>query len=274
MTTPPRSPPSAARRSKKSRGDHGRDECKEDQVTLVRSRSAPSRHIAPACAGSACAGSARPWSSRIRPPPAGGQRGVLPGEVRGMILRLNDIKPAPGSNREHKRVGRASAAMEDRGTRAQGPESPLGGYHKVGFEGGQMPLQRRRCRSVASIAQEEPRPRGAAVDLRRCGRAIDSPPQAAGWCRSRRCAPRSSSRARSAQGGAEGPARSKGRAAPAIEGAGGSVERAFACATGCRAEGKGDARRQSRRASGRRSSKGLKSWAATNSLLGMGKMAT
>jgi large subunit ribosomal protein L15 len=58
-------------------------------------------------------------------------------------MRLNDLKP--GSRRERKRVGRGHAAGQGktcgRGHKGQGARS--GGYHKVGFEGGQMPLHRR-----------------------------------------------------------------------------------------------------------------------------------
>ncbi len=62
-----------------------------------------------------------------------------------MTMRLNSIKPATGSRASAKRVGRGSASgsgkTAGRGTKGQKARS--GGYHKVGFEGGQMPLQRR-----------------------------------------------------------------------------------------------------------------------------------
>jgi large subunit ribosomal protein L15 len=59
-------------------------------------------------------------------------------------MRLNEIKPAPGSNREHKRVGRGFGCHgKTAGRGHKGQKSRSGGYHKVGFEGGQMPLQRR-----------------------------------------------------------------------------------------------------------------------------------
>ena len=48
-------------------------------------------------------------------------------------MKLNDLKPAGGSKFEHKRRGRG----------VKGQRARAGGYHKVGFEGGQMPLQRR-----------------------------------------------------------------------------------------------------------------------------------
>jgi len=59
-------------------------------------------------------------------------------------MRLNEIKPAPGSNREHKRVGRGFGCHgKTAGRGHKGQKARSGGFHKVGFEGGQMPLQRR-----------------------------------------------------------------------------------------------------------------------------------
>jgi len=60
-------------------------------------------------------------------------------------MRLNTIKPAEGSKRERKRVGRGmgSGVGKTAGRGHKGQKSRSGGYHKVGFEGGQMPLQRR-----------------------------------------------------------------------------------------------------------------------------------
>jgi large subunit ribosomal protein L15 len=59
-------------------------------------------------------------------------------------MRLNEIKPAPGSNRGHKRVGRGIGCHgKTAGRGHKGQKERSGGYHKVGFEGGQMPLQRR-----------------------------------------------------------------------------------------------------------------------------------
>ncbi len=66
-------------------------------------------------------------------------------ELRELNMRLNTIKPAPGARTVAKRVGRGTASghgkTAGRGTKGQNSRS--GGYHKVGFEGGQMPLQRR-----------------------------------------------------------------------------------------------------------------------------------
>ena len=59
-------------------------------------------------------------------------------------MRLNEIKPAPGSNKSKKRVGRGFGCHgKTAGRGHKGQKSRAGGYHKVGFEGGQMPLQRR-----------------------------------------------------------------------------------------------------------------------------------
>ncbi len=60
-------------------------------------------------------------------------------------MKLNTIKPAEGSKKEAKRVGRGigSGLGKTCGRGHKGQKSRSGGYHKVGFEGGQMPLQRR-----------------------------------------------------------------------------------------------------------------------------------
>ena len=60
-------------------------------------------------------------------------------------MRLNDLKPAPGAKRNRRRVGRGigSGLGKTAGRGHKGQKSRSGGYHKVGFEGGQMPLQRR-----------------------------------------------------------------------------------------------------------------------------------
>lgn len=60
-------------------------------------------------------------------------------------MRLNDIKPADGARQDRKRVGRGigSGHGKTAGRGHKGQKSRSGGYHKVGFEGGQMPLQRR-----------------------------------------------------------------------------------------------------------------------------------
>jgi large subunit ribosomal protein L15 len=60
-------------------------------------------------------------------------------------MHLNDIKPGPGSRRPRLRVGRGASAGQGKtcGRGVKGQRARKGGYHKVGFEGGQMPLQRR-----------------------------------------------------------------------------------------------------------------------------------
>jgi large subunit ribosomal protein L15 len=60
-------------------------------------------------------------------------------------MRLNDLHPADGSKRDHKRRGRGigSGLGKTGGRGVKGQRARAGGYHKVGFEGGQMPLQRR-----------------------------------------------------------------------------------------------------------------------------------
>ena len=60
-------------------------------------------------------------------------------------MRLNSIKPAAGAKRSHLRVGRGASAGQGKtcGRGVKGQRARKGGYHKVGFEGGQMPLQRR-----------------------------------------------------------------------------------------------------------------------------------
>ncbi len=60
-------------------------------------------------------------------------------------MRLNTLKPAPGSRPDQQRVGRGigSGLGKTAGRGHKGQHARAGGYHKVGFEGGQMPLQRR-----------------------------------------------------------------------------------------------------------------------------------
>ncbi len=60
-------------------------------------------------------------------------------------MKLNTIKPGLGSKRTRLRVGRGASAGQGKtcGRGVKGQRARKGGYHKVGFEGGQMPLQRR-----------------------------------------------------------------------------------------------------------------------------------
>lgn len=74
-------------------------------------------------------------------------------------MRLNELKPAEGSKKSPKRLGRGigSGLGKTAGRGHKGQHSRSGGFHKVGFEGGQMPLQRRlpkigfRSRSSSDI---------------------------------------------------------------------------------------------------------------------------
>jgi large subunit ribosomal protein L15 len=76
-------------------------------------------------------------------------------------MRLNTLSPAPGARKDRKRVGRGcgSGLGKTCGRGQKGQRSRSGGYHKVGFEGGQMPLQRRLpkvgFRSRKSLVTEE-----------------------------------------------------------------------------------------------------------------------
>jgi large subunit ribosomal protein L15 len=60
-------------------------------------------------------------------------------------MKLNTIKPGAGAKRSRLRVGRGASAGQGKtcGRGVKGQRARKGGYHKVGFEGGQMPLQRR-----------------------------------------------------------------------------------------------------------------------------------
>jgi len=92
-------------------------------------------------------------------------------------MRLNDLKPADGSRKVAKRRGRGISAGQGKtgGRGLKGQKSRSGGYHKTGFEGGQMPLQRRlpkvgfRSRTQGSTAEvrlhELKRFAGETVDL-------------------------------------------------------------------------------------------------------------
>src|SRR5215212_8094892 len=60
-------------------------------------------------------------------------------------MRLNTLKPASGARRARLRVGRGASAGQGKtcGRGVKGQRARKGGYHKVGFEGGQTPLDRR-----------------------------------------------------------------------------------------------------------------------------------
>lgn len=76
-------------------------------------------------------------------------------------MQLNTLHPAPGSKQNSKRLGRGIGSGKGKtcGRGHKGQRARAGGYHKVGFEGGQMPLQRRipksGFRSQAALFREE-----------------------------------------------------------------------------------------------------------------------
>ena len=107
-------------------------------------------------------------------------------------MRLNTIKPAEGSNKARRRVGRGigSGLGKTAGRGHKGQKSRSGGFHKVGFEGGQMPLQRRLPkRGFVSLTRERHR-RGAPVGPREAAGRRDRPARAEGGRASCRRAPR------------------------------------------------------------------------------------
>ena len=71
--------------------------------------------------------------------------GRAPRRSSSSNMQLNTIKPAAGSKKARRRVGRGigSGLGKTAGRGHKGQKSRSGGFHKVGFEGGQMPLQRR-----------------------------------------------------------------------------------------------------------------------------------
>src|SRR6266849_3519413 len=73
-------------------------------------------------------------------------------------MKLNTLKPAPGAKQSRHRVGRGvgSGWGKTAGRGHKGQRARSGGYHKVGFEGGQMPLHRRLPkRGFKSITRED-----------------------------------------------------------------------------------------------------------------------
>ncbi|MGG7055413.1 50S ribosomal protein L15 [Nitrosomonas sp. ANs5] len=73
-------------------------------------------------------------------------------------MKLNTIKPAVGSNVARRRVGRGigSGLGKTCGRGHKGQKSRAGGFHKVGFEGGQMPLQRRLPKRGFTVYGKQP----------------------------------------------------------------------------------------------------------------------
>ena len=98
-------------------------------------------------------------------------------------MKLNSISPAVGSRKTRLRVGRGASAGQGKtcGRGVKGQRARKGGYHKVGFEGGQMPIQRRlpkvgfRSKVAPLVAEvrlnELARIEGGVVDLAALKRA-------------------------------------------------------------------------------------------------------
>ena len=84
-------------------------------------------------------------------------------------MRLNTIKPGAGSKRIRLRVGRGASAGQGKtcGRGVKGQRARKGGYHKVGFEGGQMPLQRRLPKVGFRSAMQASRAELTLTDLMR-----------------------------------------------------------------------------------------------------------
>lgn len=140
-------------------------------------------------------------------------------------MKLNDLTPGDGARKNAKRVGRGpgSGTGKTAGRGHKGQKARAGGYHKVGFEGGQMPLQRRvPKRGFRSVTEQTAEVRLDA--LNKLEGTVDlAALQAAG------VVPRSAKRAKVIASGAltakvtlQGVAASAG-AAKAIEAAGGSA---------------------------------------------------
>jgi len=98
-------------------------------------------------------------------------------------MKLNSMSPAAGSRKPRLRVGRGASAGQGKtcGRGVKGQRARKGGYHKVGFEGGQMPIQRRlpkvgfRSKVAPLVAEvrlnELARVEGGVIDLASLKRA-------------------------------------------------------------------------------------------------------
>ena len=86
-------------------------------------------------------------------------------------MQINTIKPADGSKKNRRRVGRGigSGLGKTAGRGHKGQKSRAGGFHKVGFEGGQMPLQRRLPKRGFKSAQLKFNGEVTLADLERLG---------------------------------------------------------------------------------------------------------
>src|ERR1700710_1740017 len=91
-------------------------------------------------------------------------------------MELNGIKPADGAKHAKRRVGRGigSGLGKTAGRGHKGQKSRSGGYHKVGFEGGQMPLQRRLPKRGFKSALLKYNAEVSLTDLERLGGAEDA----------------------------------------------------------------------------------------------------
>ena len=88
-----------------------------------------------------------------------------------MMMQINTIKPSAGSKKNRRRVGRGigSGLGKTAGRGHKGQKSRAGGFHKVGFEGGQMPLQRRLPKRGFKSAQLKFNGEVTLTDLERLG---------------------------------------------------------------------------------------------------------
>ena len=88
-------------------------------------------------------------------------------------MELNTIKPAEGAKKARRRVGRGigSGLGKTSGRGHKGQKSRSGGYHKVGFEGGQMPLQRRLPKRGFKSTTQKYNAEVSLADLERLGAA-------------------------------------------------------------------------------------------------------
>ena len=86
-------------------------------------------------------------------------------------MQLNNIQPADGAKKARRRVGRGigSGLGKTAGRGHKGQKSRAGGYHKVGFEGGQMPLQRRLPKRGFKSAQLKYNGEVTLADLQKLG---------------------------------------------------------------------------------------------------------
>ena len=89
-------------------------------------------------------------------------------------MKLNTLSPAPGSKKTRTRVGRGASAGQGKtcGRGVKGQRARKGGYHKVGFEGGQMPLQRRLPKTGFRSAIKATRAEVTLSDLQKVGAAV------------------------------------------------------------------------------------------------------